>query len=301
MSYKPRTESTELIILRFLNTRMTLSEKDKHHYFSLKKGYEGEIMFDSLTEKLSCECLILNDLLLKVNNTTFQIDSLIIVSETIYFYEVKNYEGDYFYESERLYKKPKTEYTNPLHQLNRSESLLRQLLQKLGYKFPIEAQVVFINPEFTLYQAPLNKPIIFPTQVNSYLKKLDTAPSRLNGKHKMLADKLISLHIGESPYTTFPAYDYEQLRNGITCAACNSFSISVSGKKCVCGDCGHEELVTSAVLRSVKEYQLLFPGRKITTNDIFDWCRVVESRKRISRILEKNFSIVGVGQWAYYE
>ena len=84
MPYKSRTESTELLILRSLNTRITLSDKDKQHYFNLKKGYEGEVMFDSETEKLQCECLILNDLLLKLNNTTFQIDTLII-SETIYF------------------------------------------------------------------------------------------------------------------------------------------------------------------------------------------------------------------------
>ncbi len=196
MAYKRRTKSTELIILGFLNTRMTLPEKDMQHYFSLKKGYEGEVLFDSLTEKLQFECYILNDLLFKVNNTMFQIDSLII-SETIYVYEVKNFEGNYFYDAvkDRLYKRPKKEYNNPLHQLNRGESLFRQLLQNIGYNFPIEAQVVFINPEFTLYQAPLDRPFIFPTQVNSYLKKFDSTPSRLSGKHKLLADKLISLHI----------------------------------------------------------------------------------------------------------
>ena len=80
---------------------MTLSDKDKQHYFNLKKGYEGEVMFDSLTEKLQCECLILNDLLLKINNTTFQIDTLII-SDTIYLFEVKNFEGDYVYESDKI-------------------------------------------------------------------------------------------------------------------------------------------------------------------------------------------------------
>lgn len=69
MPYKPRTESTELLILRSLHTRMNLLEKDKQHYFNLKKGYEGEVMFDSLTEKLQCECFIVNDLLLKTNNT----------------------------------------------------------------------------------------------------------------------------------------------------------------------------------------------------------------------------------------
>lgn len=84
MRYKSRKESKELQALKFLNNRMDLSAKDKQHYLNLKKGFEGEVMFDLLTETFECECLILNDLLLKVNNTLFQIDTLIISSETLY-------------------------------------------------------------------------------------------------------------------------------------------------------------------------------------------------------------------------
>ena len=98
MPFKSRSESAELLILRSLNSRMNLPAKDKQHYFNLQKGFEGEIQFDSVTAKLQLECYILNDLLLKQNNTTFQIDTLIILSETIYLFEVKNYEGDYYYE-----------------------------------------------------------------------------------------------------------------------------------------------------------------------------------------------------------
>jgi hypothetical protein len=299
--FKPRTESIELLMLKYLNTRMTLSDKDKQLYFSLKKGYEGEVMFDSMTEKLQCECIILNDLRLKINNTTFQIDTLMIISETIYFYEVKNYEGDYYYESDRFYKKPNTEFSNPLFQLNRSESLLRQLLHNLGYNIPINSSVVFINPEFTLYQAPQDKPFIFPTQINRYLKKLDMSPSKLNGWHKMLADKLISLHIETYPIKELPSYSYEQLRKGIVCEKCNSFSLLVKGTKCVCTECDHQESVSSAVLRNVKEFMILFPDLKITTNIIHDWCKIVKSKKRIRKILAKNFKMVGKNRWSFYE
>ncbi|MBP1932779.1 nuclease-related domain-containing protein [Ammoniphilus resinae] len=301
MPYKPRTESNEFIILKSLNTRMTLSAKDNQHYLHLKKGYEGEFMFDLLTDKLQCECLILNDLLLKSNNTTFQIDSLVILSDTIHLFEVKNYEGDYYYESDRIYKKPKTEITNPLIQLTRCESLLRQLLQNLGFKLPIVASVVFINPEFTLYQAPLDKPFIFPTQIQRFLRQLSSAPSKLNGKHKMLADKLISLHLEDSSFNQLPSYDFNQLRKGIICAKCNSFSISVRGKNCFCMDCGHEEMATSAIMRSVNEFRLLFPKLKMNTNIIHEWCKVVDSKKRIRQILDKNFKIIGVRRWSFYE
>ncbi|WP_409296314.1 nuclease-related domain-containing protein [Peribacillus sp. SCS-26] len=254
-------------------------------------------------ENLKCECLLLNDLLLKQNNTVFQIDSLLITSESIYLFEIKNYEGDYYFESDRFYKKPKIEITSPLNQLNRSESLLRQLLQHLGFgcKIPLHASIVFINPAFTLYHSPLNAPFIFTSQIQSLITHLNKTPSRLTDRYTAIADKLISLHIQESPFKLLPPYEYEQLRKGIICRHCSSFSTYTKGHKCICGDCGHTEPAASSILRTIKEFQLLFPGQKITTNAMHEWCDIVESKKRIKRVLDKNFKIKGVHQWSYYE
>ncbi|MGG3467362.1 nuclease-related domain-containing protein [Neobacillus pocheonensis] len=301
MIKKPLTKTAELIILGILNTRMVLSKEDKQVYLRLKKGYEGEVKFNSLTEKLGCECLILNGLLLEFNGSKFQIDSLIITQPRIYMNEVKNFEGEYYYEKEKFYSLNGTERKDPLIQLKRSSSHLRQLLQNLGLYMPIEPWVVHINPEFTLYEAPRTEPIILPTKVNSYLRKLNTTPSKLNGKHEKLADKLISLHIDESPYSRLPPYHFDSMRKGGTCKVCDSFSIFVHGKNCVCGDCGHIEPVEAAVMRSVEELKLLFPEVRITTSVVLDWCKVFDSRKRISRILGKNYKIIGEHRWTNYE
>ncbi len=298
---KTRSEPADLVLLKFADKRTELSENDKEMLTSLKKGYEGEVMFDKMTEKLGSDCYILNELLLKVNNTLFQIDTLIIYQYTVYVYEIKNFEGDLFYKGDSLLRKASGfEVKNPLPQLKRAMSLLRQLLQSLGFQISLDGNAVFINPECTIYQAPLNEPIIFPNQVKRYLFNLNTVPSALNGKHKKLADALIARHIEKSPYTRVPSYHYDQLKKGITCAKCDSFSISVYGRKCVCGDCGHKESVESAVLRNVREFMTLFPDRKVTTNAIFEWCRVIDCKKRIRRILKMNFEIVGVHKGAYY-
>jgi hypothetical protein len=97
MAYKSRKEKDELIILRSLNARLLLSEEEKKTLYRLEKGYEGEVMFDLLTEQLPDEKLILNDLLLEVNGTKFQIDTTLITQDKIYLFEVKNFEGDYDY------------------------------------------------------------------------------------------------------------------------------------------------------------------------------------------------------------
>lgn len=287
--------------MEYLNMRMKLSDKDRNHYLHLKKGYEGEVMFDRLTEKLQCDCLIMNDLLLQMNSATFQNDSVILTPESLHLFEVKNFEGDFYYERDKFFMKNKTEVNNPLNQMKRNESLLRQLLQNLGITIPIIASVVFINPEFTLYQAPLNLPFIFPTQLNRYLNQMDRNSLKLNKKHKLIADKLISLHIEDSPYKQLPSYDYDQLRKGMTCERCYSFSLFIKGMKLYCLECGHTEAVAASILRSVEEFKLLFPDRKITTNAIYEWCEIIDSKKRIRMVLEKNFKIFGVHQWSYYQ
>mgnify|MGYP001157843377 FL=1 len=302
--FKPRKKSSELLTLEYLNTRMSLSPKDKHYYISLKKGYEGEKKFDLWTENLQCECIILNDLLLKVNNTTFQIDALIITADKTYLYEVKNFEGDYIFDprtNKFFFIKSKQEIINPLHQLERCESLLNQLLPKHGFNTPTKGAVVFINDEFTLYQAPPDEPIIFLSQLKKHFKNLNAISAPLSRHHFLLAEKLQSLHITEPPYKQIPAYNYEQLQKGITCRKCHSFSIHIKRLKAACEECGHEELIAEAVIRSVREFQLLFPEENITSNIIHDWCREIKLKKTISNILSQHFTARGNNRWIYYE
>ncbi|WP_423800382.1 nuclease-related domain-containing protein [Neobacillus sp. SAB-20_R2A] len=300
MNIKPLAESKRFKIYRSLNTRMELLSDDRWNYQKLKSGFEGELFFQSLTDKLQCNCFVLNDLLFELNGTTFQIDSLIIFQDIISLNEVKNFTGDFFYQDSKFYDSNGKERKDPLVQLENCESMFRQLLEKLGFKFTVIGKVVHVNPEFTLYQAPLKVPIIFPTQLNNYMRKLEAAPAALNSKHRKLVEKLLALHLAENPYTKLPAYEYGKMRKGLTCAKCLSFEVSVVGQRCICGDCGHEEKVESAVLRHVEELRLLFPDFKITTNLVFEWCGGGVDKKRIFRILMKSFEMVGDRRWVYF-
>lgn len=301
MAYKARSESDELKILRILNTRMDLSAEEKKYYSNLEKGYEGEVQFDLLTEKIQSECIVLNNLFLKINNILFTVNTLIIFQDAIYLLMVKNYEGEFIFKNERLESTSGNEMKDPLGQLKQNETLFLLLLKNLGYNLSVKAHVVFVNPEFTLFQAPLNQTFIFPAQLNRFLKKLNRQRSVLTNSHKMLAEKLVFLHQTKSSNTCFPAYEFSKLKKRITCKKCSTCSLCVRGRKLVCNDCGYEEEVEAAVMRSVEEIRLLFPDWKITTNIVHEWCGVIDSKKRINRILKRNFEIVGVHQWSYYK
>lgn len=298
---KTRCEPLELVLLRSLTNRMTLSPKEKSHYLNLEKGYQGELVFDDWIKSLSNDRLILHDLLLEFNTNVFQIDSLCIGSKAIYLFEVKNYLGDFFIESEKWYSLPKLEIKNPLHQLKRNETLLRQLLNELGFHPTIESFLVFINPEFHLYQAPPNSPMLFPAQLNRFLKKEKKKPSLIISTHFKMAELLLSLHLKNSPYNRFPTYDYNQLKKGIICPNCQAFYKQKSHIYFICGSCGFKEDYSKAFLRAVEEFKLLFPNRKLTTTLLLDWCKIIKAEKTVRKFLTSHFKKVGHGKASHYE
>ncbi|WP_079505128.1 nuclease-related domain-containing protein [Mesobacillus jeotgali] len=300
MIVKERTKPEELEILLALKSRMELEEKDAMNLYTLEKGYEGEVQFDHWFTNHTVESLIINDLLLEVNGTHFQIDSFVITQDRLHLFEVKNQEGDYYLDGDKFKTAAGAETKNPLHQLSRAESLLKQLLKNLGFYIPLEPHLVFINPEFALLQAPLKSPIILPNQLNRFMDKMNRTSSKLTNKHTKLAEALLSLHIKKSPFTRVPAYDFDRLRKGVICEGCGEFLEKYGRKKYICRKCQSQETIESVVLHSAQSYQLLFPERKLTTTVMNEWSDGLLPIKAIRRVLQSNRTVNGQCSSTYY-
>ncbi|SDI80624.1 nuclease-related domain-containing protein [Natribacillus halophilus] len=295
---KEREPSLELKVLRLLNPRMNLP--DDQYYMNLEKGYAGELKLDVWLEGLRNDCLVVNDLLLKHKGKIFQIDSLVIFQRMIHLFDSKYHKGDFYLDDNKWKTIVADEITSPLPQLERCESLLSQLLrQRLNMNLPIEAYLVFTHPEFTLYHASPELPAIFPTQFNSFMKKMNNLGSKLDRSHEKLAEQLVALHLHESPNTQWPEYDFGQLKKGVVCSECSSFMIE-KGRIWICAACGQKENSQSAILRSIREFKILFPRERITTPTIIEWCKVEGDRKKVYRTLTKHFKKVGSKSASYY-
>lgn len=279
---------------------MVLSEKDKSTLINLEKGYEGELIFDSWVGKLSNNWLVLNDLLFESNNTEFQIDSLLISPEALFQFEVKNYEGDFYIEGDKWYSQTEKEIKNPLNQLERSESLLRRLLQDIGVKTPIKSFVCFVNTEFHLYDAPRNPSLIFPTQLSRFMKNLDKRTSKLHQGNLKFAEKLCAANLKESRHKRVYEYQFEELKKGVRCRYCFSFMDDYNPEQLICNCCGVKEKAASGILRNVEEFIFLFPDNRITTNAIYEWCNGIKSKKTIRRVLMSNYAPVGFSKDCYF-
>lgn len=295
---KPREASKELNVLRALNQRQANSFEQKQNLLNMEKGLIGERQFDEMGEEyLEQECVMLQDLSLTIKGNTVQIDSVLLTSEVVYIFEVKNYEGDFIMKDGDIYTVAGQEISNPLTQLNRTSSLLRQLLQSWQVKMSIEGYVVFVNPACMLYHATPADPFIFYGQIQSRLTEIDrrqrNEPWGIK-KMKRLAERLIEEHNKEGRIQIKrSAYTYEELRKGIACTRCSSFSVQVNQRSCKCSVCGYSSSLNSAVLQQIEEFMLLYPAELLTTEKIYRWCGQIIPKKRIRGILSENYTKVG--------
>lgn len=287
-------------MLRYLDKRMNLLDVDRLE--KLEKGYAGELQWDSLlTNGLSSPSyLTMNDLLLtNSSGYTFQIDSLLLKRKLTIF-EVKNYDGEYFLENNRWYTLSKVEIQSPLIQLQRTETAFRKLLKDLGINIPVEAYLVFVNPDFTLFHAPIHSSILLPSQLNRFIQTASRDHYGITAQDETIAEQIVSCHLEKNPFERLPSYSYQELTKGIPCSFCGMFLFPFSQSYIYCKSCGNKELVDAAVLRSIVEYQKLIPETQLTTNGITDWCGGAVSEKSVRRILKKQFISQSSKRYTYF-
>lgn len=299
---KPR-KTTSLLILESLNKRKTLSSDHLTSYKRLHRGYIGERRFaEMIREQLADSHIQLYGLQLKADGSEFQIDCTLIFQNEIYLIEIKNFFGDYYYENNNFFlASSKKVISNPLQQLQRSEILLRQFLSEVESNLELRTFVIFMNPCFQLYQAPMSPHIIYPAQVARFINSLNAIPSNLNSQHKRLSELFKTAHLTESKFEQIPEYNYDDLKKGIICADCNGFmKLIQKSRSLICQKCNIIEPINSGAIRSIEEFKLLFPDRPITVSIIIEWCGFVLSRRKVRYILKENLTLHNNGRYSRY-
>jgi len=287
MILKRRTKSTAQKILEYLNRRTDLKYEYKISLKNQMKGFEGEKEFDSFLKSIEENGIILNDLVLNHRGNTFQLDSLLILNEMIYIYEIKNYSGNYYQKEDSILSESGYEILNPKGQINRSKVYLKNILKNWGISSAINAQVIFIHPEFHMYHSTPNDPFIFRPQLKGFFEQVFNQPLKPDNKQHFLANKLLKKHIKNYRPDNLPIYQFSELKKGIYCPECYSYEFRETRESRCCKNCGTIEKTAKALLRLTREYRLLFPEEKVTPQMIHLFCNKIYSRNRILKVLNK--------------
>lgn len=299
---KPREDSKLFKGLTYLEKRTQLRQDSRKQLINLEKGILGEEFFGSLVKKyLNSDVLVLHDLLLIHNGSTFQIDSLLISSTKVFLYEIKNYQGNYTNEQGHFMTASGKEINNPSTQLKRTETLLRKLLLDLDFDFDVEGYTVFTNPSFYLYQAVKTDPFIFSPQFENHFREVNNQSKTLKKVHYYLSDKLIQIQREEAPYQKqLPEYNYSEFRKGLSCIKCSCLATVHTQRTVHCLEYGHRNDLSDTIVKNIDQFVFLFPDKRLTSSMLSDWMGHTINKKRLARILNKEYARVGCSKGTYY-
>ena len=281
-----------LLMMEALNERMNLDAEEKRYLGNLLKGFNGEFAFSERLGDLKCEHILLKDLIFDPKYSgQIQLDALMFIKDCVIIYEVKNYSGDWIHGSE-CYRNGDIEIPNPLIQATRTKNNFKRLLSELGFDgIFVEACVVFVNPEFTLYQAEADKNVIFASQINAHIARLEQYARPYSFEFNRLS---AALRAATRPDKVFhkqiPAYRFETLQKGIRCSACGCLAQRISQRRYHCNSCGFIGLNNEAVIRALQEFQLLFPEKRLNGRLLSEWCDGVLSHSQCKKIMKERLT-----------
>ncbi|MGP6138583.1 MULTISPECIES: nuclease-related domain-containing protein [unclassified Jeotgalibaca] len=281
-----------LLIMEALHERMELGIEDKRYLGQLEKGFDGEFKFCERLTSMTCPHILLTDMSLNPKYAgQVQIDALLLVKDSVIIYEVKNYRGDWIY-GEESYRNGEIEIPNPMIQALRSKNNFKNFLKEIGYVgINVEVCVAFVNPDFTLYQAPAAKNVIFVSQIKNHIARHDQYPRPIAFEFHELAVALRAAALpGKAFQKQIPAYSFESLRKGVRCGSCGSLAQRVSQRTHQCKRCGCLGLNNDGVVRAIEEFQLLFPGKRLTGRVLMEWCDGVLSNSQCKKIIKEKLT-----------
>ncbi len=293
-----RRKSVQLEYYELLERRRCLDKDEKSWYQSLKRGYEGECLFDDYVDEVLGALVTgyLPDLTLKHNRVT-QIDSLLVTDEVIFQFEIKNYAMDLTWTHQQWqFGNGHSLNDDPIVQLQRSSSILRNVLEELGFESPpVVPILVLINPDsFVDLKDDCSVKVLRSFELRRFLEELRfrySAPSRAGSERVNKICQHILHYQWEPSFSNFgqSVRDLENrapIPTGIICPVCGNRELEYSSHHISCR-CGSKEIKKTALLRKINEAQILDPKFELSRKYIEEYVENRVSQATLTRILKE--------------
>lgn len=289
MFINERTKPHELIYYEALSARTSLMKKESAKFENVKKGYEGEMLYDQIFDSIGHgNVLIYRDLFLSIDGSVTQYDTLIISDIGIISNEIKNFSGSVTFRDGSWYRGNFAIPNDAFSQLNRSVGKLMELRNTSRSDFKVSGKLIFPNDNFTFHsddQSNWNK-IILRSGLRDYFRQFNQSGIVAGNKAQYIS-WLISSSIVENPYFK-PEVDKTRLKFGLYCGRCGSFNLSKKRFHLTCNKCGSTECNETHLLRAMNDYKFLFYNQPMTRNSLLEFIDYDLHFKAVSRALLKH-------------
>ncbi|MET3699495.1 nuclease-like protein [Bacillus oleivorans] len=300
MIVKGRKFPLEIKALTVLRTRILQGHPQRKNIedriATKKAGYYGEKEVDYFTSLLPNEKFnIFQDLRLPNKNSFFQIDSLLITPNYALLLEVKNIQGQLYFDPvsnqfTRKFNGVESRFTEPILQSRRLKYQLHEWMKL--HKMPdMPIEYLFVNSNPTaIFNFPDNKHPFYDRIIHAdyLLEKI----SEFDRKYKqsvitpkqiqLIRSNLINEHT-ESKADVLKKFsiDKSDIITGVQCPNCRKIPMERINTAWLCSLCQHQSKV--AHIPTLEEYVLLF-GPYITNKSLREFLNL-KSRYVTKRIL----------------
>lgn len=257
------------------------SEKDDFEalYQRVKIGFSGELKVDYFLESLGLpnSIRILKNIELSVGeDSSFQIDTLIISTKYILLLEVKNIAGELTFESSphqlvRNLNGKILKMDCPITQLVNTKSYFEKWLGKRGIQVSVVGRIILANQQAFVKSAPKDAPILFMKELPSFLLKLENYPDIIGRDECLRLIKKIKQN--QVAYDPFPLSEYFKvnpnlLKKSQLCPNCNLSLVYVNHKTRHCTNCRVD--VRTNYESALQDWFMVFKGT-ITNRECQDF------------------------------
>lgn len=291
---KMRKKSLDLYWLEAMKQRGHLSDEEQRSYQRLRKGFEGELTFDQLCHQfLENETDYLDDVTLDYYGDVSQMDKIIKNKNIIYLVDIKNYQGNYVYENNAL-RSEKRIFTNDIfEQARRSRRIFTRLFADYHLPLEIKNVIAFINGQGRItINDELPEIVLNYEEIPMWLMSMRDHEQGQNNDWQKLVQKYQIQFYKNSRFCTKERF--KQLKKGIHCEKCGSFSLKTKRYTIQCL-CGHTEVKKIGYLRTICEYGLIMHHLPLKRSEIIQFFGKKYSADYIKNTLINYFIPLNMG------
>ncbi|CDZ99613.1 Nuclease-related domain protein [Jeotgalicoccus saudimassiliensis] len=284
----------ELLYYNALSARTDLTTSERYQMESIRKGYEGECLYDKIFDETGHKNLyIFRDVYLKIKNTTAQYDSIVISDDCVTINEIKNFQGDFRFSKDMWYKDERLLEDDAFTQLRRAKGNLMKINKDSDVQFEVKNALIFINDDFRLSSE--NDDIWEKTIVRSHLRKyLRNLNNSYRGeKAKEIANVINKYRVRNTFFNERP--DTSRLRLGFYCGECKSFDLSKYRFHFKCNNCETIETKETHFLRALSDHKFLFYNEPVTKKSISHLIDNQLSKTTLLRFMNKHCNLIKKG------
>lgn len=231
----------------------------------------------------------------------FEVDCLLITSNQIYLFEVKNYKGQYVYENSQCRCNGQKIGHNAISQTQKSYINFTNFLRQNKINVPVTGVLLFtgIDCEVTIHDEIGDLKVVRRNQLRNFIHKIKH-DERNYRKDRVDIDSLrqvlddFEIHNPFLP-DAIPSEIVSRIRNGVRCSHCHSFEVDAL-KMYVCCLCGIYEPIENAIIRTICEFALIHFDSDLLINDLVIFFNGDYSRGTIKKYMDKHFTQISFGR-----